>query len=39
VTAGIDLAFHLLERTYGATVADDVAAGMEYERRGPAHRT
>jgi len=39
VTAGIDLAFHLLERDYGADVAEQVAAEMEYERRGTVQRT
>ncbi|ERG88263.1 MAG: putative transcriptional regulator [halophilic archaeon J07HX5] len=35
ITAGIDLALHLLERTVGAGVAATVATTMEYERRGP----
>ncbi|WP_254762612.1 DJ-1/PfpI family protein [Natrinema marinum] len=34
VTSGIDLALWLLEREFGADVADAVATGMEYERRG-----
>jgi transcriptional regulator GlxA family with amidase domain len=38
VTAGIDLAFHLLERDHGADVAEQVAHEMEYERRGEVHR-
>lgn len=33
VTSGIDLALHLVEREFGATVADRVATEMEYERR------
>lgn len=35
ITAGIDLALHLLERTVGPDTAASVAATMEYERRGP----
>ncbi len=34
ITAGIDLALHLLERLVGAGVAESVADTMEYERRG-----
>lgn len=34
VTAGIDLALHLVEREFGRDVADRVATEMEYERRG-----
>lgn len=34
VTAGIDLALHLLEREFGPDVAASVADTMEYERRG-----
>ncbi|MFC4249746.1 DJ-1/PfpI family protein [Natribaculum luteum] len=34
VTSGLDLALWLLEREYGANVADRVAREMEYERRG-----
>ncbi len=34
VTSGLDLALHLLERTYGARVALAVEALFEYERRG-----
>ena len=34
VTSGIDLALHLVEREFGADVADRVAAEMEYEPRG-----
>ena len=31
VTAGLDLAFHLVEREFGAELADRVATRMEYE--------
>ena len=34
VTSGLDLALHLLERTYGARVALAVETLFEYERRG-----
>lgn len=34
VTAGIDLALHIVEREFDRTVADRVAAEMEYERQG-----
>lgn len=34
VTSGIDLALWLLEREWGADVADRVAREMEHERRG-----
>ena len=34
VTAGIDLALWLLEREFGAEIADAVEREMEYERRG-----
>jgi transcriptional regulator GlxA family with amidase domain len=34
VTAGLDLALHLVERLAGDAVADRVAGEMEYERRG-----
>lgn len=34
VTAGLDLAFHLVERELGIWVADRVAGLMEYERTG-----
>ncbi|MFB6118207.1 DJ-1/PfpI family protein [Halosegnis sp.] len=34
VTAGLDLAFHLLTREFGQTVADRVAREMEYEPSG-----
>ncbi|PSP84326.1 AraC family transcriptional regulator [Halobacteriales archaeon QS_1_68_17] len=33
VTAGIDLALHLVEREFGAALADEVATYMEFERR------
>ena len=33
VTAGIDLALHLVERAFGEAVADRVATVIEYERR------
>jgi transcriptional regulator GlxA family with amidase domain len=34
VTSGLDLALHLLERSYGPTVAIAVEKLFEYERRG-----
>jgi len=34
VTSGIDLALYLVEREFGAEVADSVATTLEYERRG-----
>lgn len=34
VTSGIDLALHLVEREFGADIADRVATVMEYDRRG-----
>jgi transcriptional regulator GlxA family with amidase domain len=37
VTAGLDLAFHLVEREFGVDMADRVAAEMEYERGGRVH--
>ncbi|MGM0606761.1 MAG: DJ-1/PfpI family protein [Halobacteriota archaeon] len=33
VTSGIDLALHLVEREFGASIAASVATTMEYERR------
>ncbi len=39
ITAGIDLALHLLEREFGADVADRVATTMEYEPRGAVYRS
>jgi transcriptional regulator GlxA family with amidase domain len=38
VTSGIDLALWMLEREFGAGVADAVAGNVEYERRGSVHR-
>ncbi len=38
VTAGIDLALWLVERSFGAGLADAIAGEMEHERRGPLHR-
>jgi len=38
VTAGLDLAVHLVEREWGPSVADAVTTEMEYEPRGPVHR-
>ncbi len=38
VTAGIDLALWLVERFFGAGLADAIAREMEHERRGPFHR-
>ncbi|MCP9489498.1 MAG: DJ-1/PfpI family protein [Solirubrobacteraceae bacterium MAG38_C4-C5] len=38
VTAGIDLALWLVERFFGAGLADAIAREMEHERRGPVHR-
>ena len=38
VTSGLDLAFHVLRREFGADVADAVATEMEYEPRGSVHR-
>jgi transcriptional regulator GlxA family with amidase domain len=35
VTSGLDLAFHLVEREWGAELAGHIATAMEYERRGP----
>ena len=35
VTSGLDLAFHLVEREWGAELADRIATLMEHERRGP----
>ena len=34
ITAGIDLALHLVEREIGPDVAERVATNMEYEPRG-----
>ena len=38
VTSGLDLAVHLVEREFGATVAEEVRTGMEYEPRGTVYR-
>jgi transcriptional regulator GlxA family with amidase domain len=37
VTSGIDLALYLVERFAGSKIAQQVATGLEYERRGPVH--
>lgn len=37
VTSGLDLALHLVEREWGAELADRIAGEIEYERRGPLH--
>jgi transcriptional regulator GlxA family with amidase domain len=34
VTSGLDLAVHLVEREFGADVAERVRTGMEYEPAG-----
>ncbi|MDS0260062.1 DJ-1/PfpI family protein [Haloarcula sp. S1CR25-12] len=39
VTAGLDLAVHVVEREWGPSVADAVTTEMEYEPRGSVHRT
>jgi transcriptional regulator GlxA family with amidase domain len=38
VTAGLDLAVHLVERLFGAAIAETVTTEMEYEPRGPVYR-
>jgi transcriptional regulator GlxA family with amidase domain len=38
VTAGIDLALHLVEREFGSRLADGIAREMEHERRGDVRR-
>lgn len=38
VTAGIDLALHVLYREFGTPVAEQVGDVLEYERRGEVHR-
>ncbi len=38
VTSGIDLGLYILEREFGADLAQRVADRMEYERRGPIHQ-
>jgi transcriptional regulator GlxA family with amidase domain len=37
VTSGIDLALWLVERNWGADLADRIATEMEHDRRGPVH--
>ena len=37
VTAGLDMAFHLVGRVFGNEIATTVASQMEYEPRGPIH--
>lgn len=39
VTSGVDLALYLLEREFGPSVADDVAATLEYDRQGSVYVT
>lgn len=39
VTSGLDLAFHLVEREWGAGLAAEIAELMEHERRGPVRIT
>lgn len=39
VTAGLDLALHLIEREWGSGLAEGVAGVMEHERRGPVRVT
>jgi len=38
VTAGLDLALHVVAREWGSSVADAVATRMEYDTRGRVHR-
>lgn len=38
VTAGLDLAFHLVEREFGADIAAQVRSEMEYDPRGTVYR-
>ena len=38
VTSGIDLALWVVEREFGAEIAERVASELEYERRGEIHR-
>jgi len=38
VTSGLDLAFHVVEREFGADVAQAVRTEMEYESRGTVYR-
>jgi transcriptional regulator GlxA family with amidase domain len=37
ITSGIDLALHVVEREYGAEIADGIAATMEYTRDRDVH--
>ena len=37
VTAGIDGALYIVEREFGAGLAEDVAEIIEHDRRGPVH--
>jgi len=37
VTSGLDLASHVVEREFGADIADAVAELMEYDPRGTVH--
>jgi transcriptional regulator GlxA family with amidase domain len=39
VTSGLDLAFHLVEREFGAAIAETVRREMEYEPRDAVHRS
>ena len=39
VTSGLDLALHIVEQSYGAEIADAVAAELVYDRRGQVHVT
>jgi transcriptional regulator GlxA family with amidase domain len=39
VTSGLDLAFHLVEREWGADLAQRIAELMEHRRRGPVRRS
>ena len=38
VTSGLDLAVHLVEREFGATVAEEVRTETEYEPRNTVYR-
>jgi transcriptional regulator GlxA family with amidase domain len=35
VTSGLDLALHLVERWFGAPLAEEIATEIEYQRQGP----
>ena len=39
VTSGLDLALYVLKREFGSSIADSVAANLEYERQGDVFRT